>query len=79
MIEKMYGPEMFYDDAANIVIPDAYDREVEANKVEVVARPHIDVEQIEKGKEFIFTATVAIKPEVTLGDYKGIEVEEDGY
>ena len=76
MIEKMYGPEMFYDDAANIVIPDAYDREVEANKVEVVARPHIDVEQIEKGKEFIFTATVAIKPEVTLGDYKGIEVEK---
>lgn len=75
MIEKMYGVEIFYEDAANIIIPDAYEEEVTAADVPVVARPTIDVEQMEKGKSFIFTATVAIKPEVTLGDYKGIEVE----
>ena len=75
MIEKMYGVEVFYEEAANIIIPDAYEEEVTAADVPVVARPTIDVEQIEKGKSFIFTATVAIKPEVTLGDYKGIEVE----
>ncbi len=75
MIEKMYGTEIFYEDAANIIIPDAYDEEVTASDVEPVARPNVDVEQIERGKSFIFTATVAIKPEVTLGEYKGIEVE----
>lgn len=75
MIEKMYGSDIFYEDAANIIIPDAYDEEVSASDVEPVARPEIDVEQIEKGKAFIFTATVAIKPEITLGEYKGIEVE----
>lgn len=75
MIEKMYGTEIFYEDAANIIIPDAYDEEVTASDVEPVARPTVDIEQIEKGKTFIFTATVAIKPEVTLGEYKGIEVE----
>ncbi|MCI8306493.1 MAG: trigger factor [Lachnospiraceae bacterium] len=75
MIEKMYGTEIFYEDAANIIIPDAYDEEVTASDVEPVARPSVDVEQMEKGKSFIFTATVAIKPEVTLGAYKGIEVE----
>ncbi len=75
MIEKMYGAEIFYEDAANIIIPEAYDEEVTASDVQPVARPNIDVVQMEKGKSFIFTATVAIKPEVTLGDYKGIEVE----
>lgn len=74
IIEKIYGPEIFYDDAANYCIPDAYDQAVEANNLEVVSRPEIDVEQIEKGKSFIFTALVAVKPEIELGQYKGIEV-----
>ncbi len=75
VIEKMYGPEVFYEDAANIIIPDAYDEEIKESDLWVVARPHIDVEQIEKGKSFIFTATVAVRPEVTLGEYRGIETE----
>ncbi len=76
MIEKMYGAGLFYEDAANIVIPDAYEAAAEESELEIVAQPEIDVVQIEKGKPFIFTATVAVKPEVTLGDYKGIEVEK---
>ena len=75
VIEKMYGTEIFYEDAANIIIPDAYDEEVSASDIQTVARPHVEVEKKKKGKSFIFTATVAIKPEVTLGQYKGIEVE----
>ena len=75
MIEKMYGVGVFYEDAANIIIPDAYSKEVsECKEVEVVSQPEIDVVQIEKGKPFIFTAVVATKPEVELGQYKGIEV-----
>lgn len=76
MIEKMYGEGIFYEDAANELIPDAYDEAVKEVDLEIVSQPEIDVEQIEKGKPFIFTATVAVKPEVTLGDYKGIEVEK---
>ncbi|MDO4166479.1 MAG: trigger factor, partial [Eubacteriales bacterium] len=75
-IEKMYGAGVFYEDAANIVIPDAYESAAKESELEIVAQPEIDVVQIEKGKDFIFTATVAIKPEVTLGEYKGIEVEK---
>ncbi|MBE5938448.1 MAG: trigger factor [Lachnospiraceae bacterium] len=75
VVEKMYGSEIFYEDAANIIIPDAYEEELKNSDVEPVSRPEVDVVQIEKGKPFIFTATVAIKPEVTLGTYKGIEVE----
>ena len=75
VIEKTYGPEIFYEDAANIVIPESYEEEIKDCDVEPVARPAVDVVQMEKGKSFIFTATVAIKPEVTLGTYKGIEVE----
>lgn len=75
-IEKAYGPEMFYDDAANICIQDAYPREMSASDLEIVSRPKIDVTQIEKGKPFIFTAEVALKPEVTLGEYKGVEIEK---
>ena len=67
---------MFYEDAANFVIPDAYEEAAKESKLEIVARPEIDVVDIEKGKEFVFTATVALKPEVTLGEYKGIEVEK---
>ena len=67
---------MFYEDAANICIQDAYPREMAESDLEVVSRPTVDVVQMEKGKNFIFTAEVALKPEVTLGDYKGIEVEK---
>ena len=74
MIEKMYGAGIFYEDAANEIIPKAYDKEVKESGLEIVSRPEIDVEQIEKGKPFIFTAEVALKPEVTLGEYKGMEV-----
>lgn len=76
MIEKMYGEGFFYEDAANALIPDAYESAAKESELEIVAQPSIDVTQIEKGKPFIFTATVAVKPEVTLGDYKGIEVEK---
>ena len=72
MIEKMYGKGIFYEDAANSIIPDA----AKESELEIVAQPEIDVTQIESGKPFIFTATVALKPEVTLGEYKGIEVEK---
>ena len=75
VIEKMYGTEIFYEDAANILIPDAYEEELKDAEVEPVARPSVDVVQLEKGKSFIFTATVAIKPEVTLGKYKKVKVE----
>lgn len=75
IIEKMYGPAVFYEDAANELINEAYPVAAEESGLDIVSRPEIDVEQIEKGKAFIFTATVAVKPEVTLGEYKGIEVE----
>ncbi len=75
LIEKLYGPSVFYEDAANILIPDEYAAVAEECGLDIVSRPEIDVEQIEKGKNFIFTAEVAVKPEVKLGEYKGIEVE----
>lgn len=74
MIEKMYGPEVFYEDAANFAIPDAYEDAAKECGLDIVSRPEIDVVDIGKGKEFVFTAMVAVKPEVTLGEYKGIEV-----
>lgn len=76
MIEKMYGAGIFVEDAANAVIPEAYQKAADESGEVIVAQPEIDVVQAEKGKTFIFTATVAIKPEVTLGEYKGIEVEK---
>lgn len=76
MIEKMYGAGMFYEDAANLLIPEAYENAAEESGLDIVSQPDIDVTQIEKGKAFIFTAQVAVKPEVTLGEYKGIEVEK---
>lgn len=76
MIEKMYGEGVFYEDAANALIPDAYAKEVGDCDLEIVSQPDIDVVQIESGKPFIFTAEVALKPEVTLGEYKGVEVEK---
>jgi len=75
MVEKMYGPEIFYEDAANALIPDAYSKAIDECEEDIVSSPEIDVTQIEKGKSFIFTATVALKPEVKLGKYKGVKVE----
>ena len=75
MIEKMYGPSVFYEDAANALIPSAYAKAVDECEEEIVSQPVIDVVQAEAGKTFIFTAEVALKPEVTLGKYKGVEVE----
>lgn len=76
IIEKMYGAGIFYEDAANEVIPEAYDAAAKECGLEIVSRPSIDVTQVEKGKSFIFTAQVAVKPAVTLGQYKGIEVKK---
>lgn len=75
-LEKMYGPEMFYEDAANTCMENSYPGALDECGLDVVSRPEIDVVQMEKGKDFIYSATVAVKPEVTLGDYKGIEVEK---
>lgn len=75
MVEKMYGAGVFYEEAANICMPEAYDEAATESGLEIVSRPEVDVTQIEKGKDFIFTATVALKPEVELGEYKGVEVE----
>ena len=74
IVVKMYGKEIFYEDAANIIIPDAYEEAAKECGFEIVSRPEIDVTQIGGDKPFVFTATVAKKPEVTLGDYKGLEV-----
>lgn len=76
IIEKMYGPEIFYDEAANKVINETYPEAYDECELDIVSRPEIDVTQIEKGKDFIYTATVDLKPEVKLGTYKGIEVEK---
>ena len=76
MIEKMYGPEIFYDDAANEIIPGAYAKAYDECELDIVSSPVVDIEQIERGKPFIFTAEVALKPEVSLGEYKGLEVDK---
>ena len=76
MIEKMYGVEIFYEDAANALIPEAYAKAYDECEEEIVSQPSIDVVQLEKGKPFIFTAEVALKPEVTLGEYKGLKVDK---
>jgi trigger factor len=74
MIEKMYGAEVFYEDAADILVRQEYPNAYDESELDIVSQPDIEVVQIEKGKEFIFTATVALKPEVTLGKYNGITV-----
>lgn len=75
MIEKMYGVGVFFEDAANLLINTEYPKAAQESELDIVSRPTIDIVQIEKGKSFIFTAEVAVKPEVTLGEYKGVEVE----
>ena len=76
VIEKMYGPGVFYEDAANELIPGEYEKAAVESGLDIVSRPEIDLVQVEKGKAFIFTAEVAVKPEVTLGKYKGVTVEK---
>lgn len=76
MVEQMYGKEIFYEDAVNFVVPTAYAKAVDECTEDIVSQPTIDIVQAEAGKPFIFTAEVALKPEVTLGKYKGIEVEK---
>lgn len=76
MIEKMYGPEVFYDEAANRMISEAYAKAYDECELELVSKPKIEITQLEKGKEFIFTAEVAVKPEVKLGEYKGLKVDK---
>lgn len=76
MVEKMYGKEVFYEDAANGLIPDAYDKALSECEEDIVSSPKIEVTQIEAGKPFIFTAMVALKPEVKLGKYKGLKIDK---
>ncbi|MBR1861893.1 MAG: trigger factor [Lachnospiraceae bacterium] len=75
VIEKLYGPEVFYEDAANIAIPDAYEKAYDECGEEIVSQPEIEVVSMAKGEPFVFTATVALRPDVTLGKYKGVEVD----
>lgn len=76
MVEKFYGEQTLYEDAINIVCPDAYDEAVEANDIHPVGRPEIDIKEIGKGKNLVFTAIVTVKPEVELGQYMGVEVQK---
>ncbi|MCC8142220.1 MAG: trigger factor [Lachnospiraceae bacterium] len=76
VIEQMYGPGIFYEEAANILIPTAYNDALKECEEDIVSRPLVDIVQIEKGKPFIFSAEVAVRPEVTLGQYEGVEVTE---
>lgn len=76
MIEQMYGKGMFLEEAANILIPEAYAKALDECEEEIVSQPSIEVTQIEEGKPFVFTATVALKPEVTLGKYKGVKIDK---
>jgi trigger factor len=76
MVEKFYGEQVLYEDAINEVCPEAYDQAVEENDIHPVDRPEIDIKQIGKGQSLIFTATVTVKPEVELGEYKGVEVKK---
>ena len=79
LVERQYGSAIFYEDAFNELVPDIYDEAIKENKVEAVSKPSIDIVQMEKGKELIFTATVETKPDVELGKYKGIEIKKIEY
>lgn len=79
IVEKQYGAEIFYEDAFNEVVPEIYEKELTEAGIIAVSRPNIDITQMEKGKDLIFTATVQTKPEVTLGKYKGIELKKIEY
>ena len=79
IVEKHYGPEIFYEDTFNEIVPEEYDRELKENNIEAVSRPEIEVKQIGKGQDLIFTAIVQTKPEVKLGKYKGIQLDKVEY
>ena len=79
IVEKTYGAQIFYEDAFNEIAGQAYEEALKENKIEAVSKPEIDLVQIEKGKNLIFTAVVSTKPEVTLGKYKGIEIKKVEY
>ena len=79
LVERQYGSEIFYEDAFNELVPDLYDEAIKENSIEAVSKPDIDITQMEKGKDLIFTATVQTKPEVKLGKYKGIEIKKIEY
>ncbi len=77
IIERTYGPSIFYEDTFNEIVPEIYEKELKENNIEAVSRPEIEITQMEKGKDLIFTAIVQTKPEVKLGKYKGIELEKN--
>jgi trigger factor len=77
ILESRFGAEVLYEDALDILVPDAYDKAVEETSIEPIGRPEIDLVQMEKGKPFIFKAVVEVKPEVTLGEYRGVEVTRE--
>ena len=79
IVERMYGDEIFYEDAFNEVVPPIYEKEIEENKIEAVSKPDIHIENMKKGEDLIFTAIVQTKPEVKLGKYKGIEIKKVEY
>ena len=79
IVEQYYGAEIFYEDAFNELVPEIYDEAIKSNNIEAVSRPDIDIKQMEKGKNLIFTAKVQTKPEVKLGKYKGIEIKKIEY
>ena len=76
IIEKTYGPQVFYEDAVDIVLNDTYPEALVESKIDAVSRPSVGIEALEAGKDFVYTAEVAVKPEVKLGKYKGVSVEK---
>ena len=79
IVERMYGDEIFYEDAFNELVPEIYEKEIEENKIEAVSKPNIDIVTMKKGENLVFTAIVQTKPEVKLGKYKGIELKNVEY
>lgn len=79
MVEKQYGSSIFYEDTFNELVPDIYDEAIKENNIDAVSRPQIDIQQMEKGKNLIFTAIVQVSPEVKIGKYKGIELNKIEY
>lgn len=79
IVEKTYGPSIFYEDAFNELVPEIFEKELKENNIEAVSRPDLDIEQMEKGKDLKFTAIIQTKPEVKLGNYKGIQIKKIEY
>jgi len=79
LVERTYGSEIFYEDTFNEIVPEIFDKEVKENNLEIVSKPDIDIKEIGKGKELVFTAIVQVKPEVKLGKYKGVSLEKIEY